>query len=334
MPGPARLVRRMSTSFNASTSPSKVAASEHALLSIARALVGEAGAEVEPVLRRARPNSPRTMGPTACALLEQTLARGVTMELMRRGGWRRESFVTGTSVERGRAFERHSKVPLRFTRVSFDLLAWLRDVDVATPSRPFSHRASAALSLGDEVVAYLALDLLKPSDGAAHQPVFQNSPLCWLGHVGTLSRHATPARRPRLLAARRPLAARPSPRRTDRARVPTGRPHRQMAADRTREGDHQEHRADVYARPSPAARTRCLPRFGRCRRAAGPSRPFSSMPQSACCAPKPRGDRVTTRTARPLPNQRTTIGFKSSTLGRPWESAKLHSQPPGPFFAG
>lgn len=153
---------------------------------IARALVGEAGREVESLLRRAHPGDNRWIGPTAATLLDQTLRRGVVLELCRRGGWRDEPSLSANRVLRGRLWDRHESLPLVFSEWSFEFLRWLRDQDLSEPEEPLDGFPKTG---GDELLCYLALDLLEASDQALEQAAFRASPLCWLGHFRKLSHH-------------------------------------------------------------------------------------------------------------------------------------------------
>lgn len=172
----------------------KVAASEHAILTVARALVGEATPEsAEPVLRASR-ELPAAMGPTASALLRETLSRGVVLCLARRGGWRRDKHLAqrgdspgNAAVVEGRLWERHAELPpLVFTGATALLLRWMVHTPLGAPDRPL---IVGTLSLADEVVAYLACDLLVRTGfgrAIATSGALGKSPLAWLGFPAEL----------------------------------------------------------------------------------------------------------------------------------------------------
>src|SRR5204862_105967 len=82
-------------------------ASEAAMLTGARAVMRfESSEAAEPILRR--PSSlPAGYGPTAAALLEETLAQGVILELVRRGGAKQRAHLAEGTVKEGRLWERH-----------------------------------------------------------------------------------------------------------------------------------------------------------------------------------------------------------------------------------
>lgn len=167
----------------------RVAASEHAILTIARALVGEATTDsAEPILRADRA-LPAAMGPTASALLRETLSRGVVLCLARRGGWRRDRHLAsrgdsapGMKVVEGRLWERHPVLPpLAFSEATVLLLRWIVETPLGIPERPLT---VGTLTLADEVVYYLACDLLVRTGfgrAVASSGALGKSALAWLG---------------------------------------------------------------------------------------------------------------------------------------------------------
>ena len=179
-------------------SVARVAESEHQLLTLARTLVGEGSfALCEPLLGRARA-LPR-LGPTALGLLRDTLARGVVLELGRRGGAHRARHLAGDGgVREGRLWERHAAAPrLAFSPHTPRLLrTWL------APARAGEATAAAAapLTLADAVVAHLALDQARthapttPATRAlAADAALRAHPLVWLGFADVLSVSGPPA---------------------------------------------------------------------------------------------------------------------------------------------
>lgn len=175
-----------------------VAQSEHDLLMIARALVGEVSPVAVSSFLRAPHPIPAKIGPTAMGILKQTLARGVVRELARRGGWRSvDAGGAGSAGPGGRLWERHRPVALHFSRITMDILRWLASADLGG-----SPGASAAprwkiedTTLADELMLYLAADLIEKADGrGAELVIAAGSPLGWLGFAGQLARakHGAP----------------------------------------------------------------------------------------------------------------------------------------------
>lgn len=164
----------------------RVAQSEFDLLSVARALTGGVSAEaVEPLLRTPRPRAAK-LGPTAMALLKQTLSRGCVLELGRRGGWRDARHLRGEAeVVSGRLWQRHGPPTLHFSPATLELLAWLVASPLAVPAECKPLKLKGPLGLGDELLLYLASDLVQRCPGCGpplgRSPAFRRSPLCWLG---------------------------------------------------------------------------------------------------------------------------------------------------------
>jgi hypothetical protein len=170
----------------------RVAASESALLAVARALVGEVSADgVARVLRQELPVD--QLRRTSMRLLKATLARGVVLELARRGGWRARRYLKGGVPVTGRIWEVRDPPELRFTCVSFEVCRWLASAPLVNSHVRALH-VEGSPSLADEVVLYLAADLLERtglSRAMLCAPVFAQSPLVWLGFADVLHlRHA------------------------------------------------------------------------------------------------------------------------------------------------
>jgi hypothetical protein len=169
--------------------PPRVARSEDELIRLARRIV--AGGRGGP-LPRGRASTPITaIGPTAMGLLKQTLARGVTAWLLRRGGWQTRRTLVDGHARRGRWWERHRELPtLHFGPASFELLVWLHNEDLARPARALERRPDT--SLADDLLHYLALGLaleqLAHTGVCVQQAAFSSSPLCQLGHFDALAR--------------------------------------------------------------------------------------------------------------------------------------------------
>ncbi|MGC4116937.1 MAG: hypothetical protein QM765_20725 [Myxococcales bacterium] len=162
---------------------SVVAASEAELLAIARALVGELEVEaIEPIVRTRRTLAPK-QGPTSMRLLEHTLAAGSVLQLARRGGWRSKRHLAGIQVVSGRFWELHPDTPLAFSDASIKILRWIHEHPMALDDLP-AIPSKAPLTPADELVAYLACDLLVKAGCASaisRAGIFGRSALCWLG---------------------------------------------------------------------------------------------------------------------------------------------------------
>lgn len=174
-----------------SATPARVSRSEAELITLTRAILSS-GPRYLPSLRQHPKRAARltTIGPTAMGLLAQTLARGVSLELLRRGGWQTRRTLVDGHPKRGNLWQRHTTLPpLSFGPASFELLAWLRSEDVGAPSRELSHDLSrgSAPSIADELLHYFAAEHILRAGGDLQQPAFLRSPLCQLGYADALA---------------------------------------------------------------------------------------------------------------------------------------------------
>lgn len=128
----------------------------------------------------------KQIGPTAMGLLQQILARGVSGELLRRGGWETRRTLVNDQAARGRLWERHPRLPaLHFTGASFKLLTWLRAEDVADPKKPLEFKTPP--SVADELLMFFAAEQIIKAGGNLRQPAFLRSPLCQLAFTHQLA---------------------------------------------------------------------------------------------------------------------------------------------------
>ena len=172
----------------------RVAGSEAQMIQLARALVGDDNHRYVPLLRR-RQKFGEQIGPSAMALVQQTLARGVAMQLIRRGGWQtRRSLALrpGQAPQpiRGRLWDRHQPIPaLHFGPASFALLAWLVREDVARPNRELDRHPQTTIA--DDLLHYFAMEHLLRVGGRPHEHAgFRLSPLTQLGFPDALARES------------------------------------------------------------------------------------------------------------------------------------------------
>jgi hypothetical protein len=172
-------------------SPARVSRSEAELLDLATRIISPTQRYITALREQPRHVVRiKQIGPTAMRLLQQILARGMSAELLRRGGWEtRRTLVVApgnSQVVRGRLWERHPRLPpLHFTRASFQLLAWLRAEDVADPKKALQFKAPT--SMADELLVYFAAEHVIKAGGNLKQPAFLHSPLCQLAFVDHLA---------------------------------------------------------------------------------------------------------------------------------------------------
>lgn len=171
--------------------PARVSRSEAELLDLAARIISPTQRYITTLREQPRRVVRiKQIGPTAMRLLQQILARGVSVELLRRGGWEtRRTLVEDQDAARavrGRLWERHPRLPpLHFTRASFQLLTWLRAEDVADPKKLLEFKAPT--SAADELLVYFAAEQIIKAGGNLKQPAFLRSPLCQIAFVHQLA---------------------------------------------------------------------------------------------------------------------------------------------------
>lgn len=190
-----------------------VVPSEYDLVLLARGIVGFGGSRAGAALAAAAaagvpygpPGSPEVQArvsrqrsveaqiTTACEeLLRDALAQ-VWPALWRRGGTQPAASLAGTAVRRGWIWERHAPAGLAFSPATLRLLQWMLSAPLLVAERPRRGQPmrlppepleEAALTLGDQVLIYLALDATSGSamQGAlTGQAMVRAAPLAWLG---------------------------------------------------------------------------------------------------------------------------------------------------------
>ncbi|MEM9493700.1 MAG: hypothetical protein AAGC55_31415, partial [Myxococcota bacterium] len=146
-------------------SPSPVAASESELLTVIRALFDAPGSSrgdqapgaVNELLRRPGRQTTAQISPVALGLVEDTMAKGLILALIRRGGWRDTEAVQDGEVVSGRLWQRHAPLSFHLSPFSFELCRWLTEQQLR--SNQCGALDHAPVTLGDEFILYLAMDL-------------------------------------------------------------------------------------------------------------------------------------------------------------------------------
>ncbi|HEY8426742.1 MAG TPA: hypothetical protein VIL20_00145 [Sandaracinaceae bacterium] len=156
-----------------------MSASEADRIVLARALLtGKDEPGVRAILERAQPLPP-TIGPDAAALLEDALRKGGVIALARLGGARVARTVRDGRIVRGRLWERHPPLELRYGAASLSLLAWLAGEPVLRAGPGWNYEGP--LESGDALLAYVALDRLARAGSPRTGPAFARSTACVLG---------------------------------------------------------------------------------------------------------------------------------------------------------
>lgn len=173
-----------------------VAASEYELISLTRALFdapsrapggSQPSGVVSTLLRKSR-KLPDGVGPTARRLLEDTMAKGLILALLRRGGWRRADFIQDGGVSSGRLWERHTAPALHLSPFAMHLCRWLTSQSL--PRGDCKTLEARPVTIADELLLYLAFDLTERArcaDALAAQKRARSSALCWLGFADVLA---------------------------------------------------------------------------------------------------------------------------------------------------
>lgn len=175
----------------------RVAASEFEVLSVTRALFQRPGGRQSTVLAsllRQERTLPDGMGPTAIGLMKDTIAKGLILALIGRGGWQRVESQENGQVWSGRLWERHAPPPLHVSPFTMHLCRWMT-------SQPLRSKKCAAMAhtpatVADELVLYLALEtahLARCADALSELPAVRASALCWLGFADDLVTGASKA---------------------------------------------------------------------------------------------------------------------------------------------
>ena len=171
---------------------------EYNLLRILRFLLGHMPADqVAPLLNVRLTPAPHCLSRTCVHLVEDTLAKGIVLALVRGGGWRRDRFLRHGQPVAGRVWER---VPLEersldFSAIVFEFLVWLT---AEKPTDPHSRWELQATDLPPAdamffTIAYDSLRVLPDLPGVlSGKAVFSRNGLCRLLHPGDFHVPAEP----------------------------------------------------------------------------------------------------------------------------------------------
>ena len=169
----------------------RVAASEFEVLSVTRALFQRPGGRQPTILAsllRQERDLPARMGPTALGLMQDTIAKGLIIALVGRGGWQRVQSQENGQVWNGRLWERHAPPPLHLSPFAMHLCRWMT-------SQPLRSKKCKALphtpaTVADELLLYLALETAHQARCAlafSDMPAVRASALCWLGFADDMA---------------------------------------------------------------------------------------------------------------------------------------------------
>jgi hypothetical protein len=171
----------MSTSPPAVRSVSRFEAN---LLRILRCIVQHTPAEQVLPLVQGRLPRPNCLSRSAIELIQDTLAKGCVLYLVRAGGWRVERFLRTDRTATGRLWERTSpeRCALAFSGQSIDFLMWLTSAR-PSDSKPAWEVTTATLTPADQLLLFLAYDTLRRHEVGPDlrvRPAFAENALCRL----------------------------------------------------------------------------------------------------------------------------------------------------------
>lgn len=157
---------------------------EHDLLVISRYIFGASNSQQALQIITTRHDEPKCLSRNCIELVQDTLAKGLVLNLTRTGGWRDETFIEDRMPTRGRVWDR---IPLEqrrlhFSRNALDFLIWLT---AHRPDRSNDRWQSITQSTAaDELffaLAYARLRKLPDVVGALRiRSAFHHNPFCWL----------------------------------------------------------------------------------------------------------------------------------------------------------
>jgi hypothetical protein len=178
--------------------PPAVSKFEYNLLRLLRFLLGHAPAEqAAPLVYTKISPAPPCLSRTCVRLVQDMLAKGLVVHLVRAGGWRRERFLKGNLPVEGRVWER---VPLDDRRLEFgehtlSFLYWLA-AEKPTDAKGAWDAPPEELLAADELFLAVALDALRPLPDVfpvlTTRAAFRRNPLCWLISPGDFAADPVP----------------------------------------------------------------------------------------------------------------------------------------------
>src|SRR5262245_16284033 len=142
--------------------PKSVSRFEANLLRILRFILKQAPAEQAMRLIHDRFDRPKCLGAGAVELVQDSLAKGTVLCLVRAGAWKRDRFLRGGDAKFGRLWERSpvEALTLEFSEQTLDFLTWI------TAVRPREEKAfwtadDESQTIGDRLFFYLAYDVMR-----------------------------------------------------------------------------------------------------------------------------------------------------------------------------
>jgi FtsH ternary system domain X6 len=167
--------------------PKSVSRFEANLLRILRFFLKQVPAEQALRLVLDKMDQPRCLGATAVRLVEDSLAKGCVLYLVRAGAWKRDRFLRNGEPKFGRLWERSpvERLTLTFSKHALDFLIWVT-ANRPKDERPVWRAKDESLTVADRLLFFLAYEAMRAdADLAAAlrtSPVFGENALVWLAH--------------------------------------------------------------------------------------------------------------------------------------------------------
>lgn len=125
---------------------------------------------------------PECLSRDTIELIQQALAKGVSLWLTRSGGWRVERYLRDETPAVGRLWQRTSPsaLGLEFSAEALNFLVWLTASEPLSSDEEWKTENSSGLTLGDQVLLFRAIDALRHTPVGAKwfgQPQFALNPL-------------------------------------------------------------------------------------------------------------------------------------------------------------
>src|SRR3954463_2757214 len=142
--------------------PRSVSRFEANLLRILRFFLKQVPAEQALRLVHDRLERPRCLSATAVHLVQDSLAKGCVLYLVRSGGWKRDRFLRNGEPKFGRLWERSpvEKLTLAFSKHALDFLMWVT-THKAREERPVWKADDKNLTVADRLLLFLAYEALR-----------------------------------------------------------------------------------------------------------------------------------------------------------------------------
>lgn len=177
--------------------PKSVSRFEANLLRILRFVLKQVPAEQALRLVLDRLDRPKCLSAAAVHLVQDSLAKGCVLYLVRAGGWKRDRFLRGGEPKFGRLWERSAveKLTLGFSKHALDFLMWVTAVK-PKEERPVWRANDDEVTVADRLLFFLAYEALRAdADVAAAlrtSPAFGDNALVWLAHPNDFAAETLP----------------------------------------------------------------------------------------------------------------------------------------------